>query len=219
MSRHTAPDELLLDYAAGALAHGPGAGGGAACRARSGGPPHGRAAGRRGRRLLEGEAAGGAGRGGAGARAGAAGPASPSSRRRRACRRGPASNGRRRRLRRHLGPGDALAARLRRLRGDPPRPAGRRPSRVAAAARARPRPAGASPRPAPSTRSCCRAATPTRPAATASAISPWGPAAEQHEPIADPGEPCIALIVLEKPIVLTGPWGRWLNPLVRRDLI
>lgn len=42
-----------------------------------------------------------------------------------------------------------------------------------------------------------------------------GPGAEQHEPIADPGEPCIALIVLEKPIVLTGFW-RWLfNPLLR----
>lgn len=46
-----------------------------------------------------------------------------------------------------------------------------------------------------------------------------GPGSEQHEPIADPGDPCIALIVLEKPIVLTGPFGRWLNPLVRRGLI
>jgi putative transcriptional regulator len=46
-----------------------------------------------------------------------------------------------------------------------------------------------------------------------------GPGPEQHEPIADPGGPCIAMIVLERPIVLTGPWGRWLNPLVRRDLI
>jgi putative transcriptional regulator len=46
-----------------------------------------------------------------------------------------------------------------------------------------------------------------------------GPGPEQHEPIADPGPPCIALIVIEKPIVLTGPFGRWLNPLVRRDLI
>ena len=46
-----------------------------------------------------------------------------------------------------------------------------------------------------------------------------GPGPEQHEPIADPGPPCIALIVVEKPIVLTGPLGRWLNPLVRRDLI
>jgi putative transcriptional regulator len=46
-----------------------------------------------------------------------------------------------------------------------------------------------------------------------------GPGPEQHEPIADPGPPCIALIVLEQPIVLTGRWGRWLNPLVRRDLI
>jgi len=42
-----------------------------------------------------------------------------------------------------------------------------------------------------------------------------GPGAQEHEPIADPGEPCIALIVVEKPIVLTGPWGRWLNPLLR----
>lgn len=46
-----------------------------------------------------------------------------------------------------------------------------------------------------------------------------GPGPEQHKPIADPGVPCIALIVLEKPIVLTGPFGRWLNPLVRRGLI
>jgi putative transcriptional regulator len=41
-----------------------------------------------------------------------------------------------------------------------------------------------------------------------------GPGANEHEPIADPGEPCIALIVLEKPIVLTGAWGRWLNPIL-----
>ena len=46
-----------------------------------------------------------------------------------------------------------------------------------------------------------------------------GPGSEQHEPIADPGEPCIALIVVEKPIVLTGPFGRFFNPLVRRGLI
>lgn len=46
-----------------------------------------------------------------------------------------------------------------------------------------------------------------------------GPGSAEHEPIADPGEPCIALIVIEKPIVLTGPFGRWLNPLVKRDLI
>jgi putative transcriptional regulator len=46
-----------------------------------------------------------------------------------------------------------------------------------------------------------------------------GPGPEQHEPIADPGEACIALIVVEKPIVLTGPFGRLLNPLVRRGLI
>jgi putative transcriptional regulator len=43
-----------------------------------------------------------------------------------------------------------------------------------------------------------------------------GPGPQEHEPIADPGEPCIALIVLERPIVLTGPWGRWFNPLLRR---
>lgn len=42
-----------------------------------------------------------------------------------------------------------------------------------------------------------------------------GPGPNDHEPIADPGEPCIALIVVEKPIVLTGVWGRLLNPLVR----
>jgi putative transcriptional regulator len=42
-----------------------------------------------------------------------------------------------------------------------------------------------------------------------------GPGPQEHEPIADPGEPCIALIVVEKPIVLTGPWGRLLNPLLR----
>ena len=46
-----------------------------------------------------------------------------------------------------------------------------------------------------------------------------GPGPSEHEPIADPGEPCIALIVIEKPIVLTGPFGRLLNPLVRRGLI
>ena len=46
-----------------------------------------------------------------------------------------------------------------------------------------------------------------------------GPGPEQHEPIADAGPPCIALIVVEKPIVLTGPFGRWFNPLVRRGWI
>jgi putative transcriptional regulator len=43
-----------------------------------------------------------------------------------------------------------------------------------------------------------------------------GPGPAEHEPIADPGEPCIALIVLEQPIVLTGLWARLLNPLLRR---
>lgn len=42
-----------------------------------------------------------------------------------------------------------------------------------------------------------------------------GPGPHAHEPIADPGEPCIALIVVAKPIVLTGMWGRLLNPLLR----
>ena len=43
-----------------------------------------------------------------------------------------------------------------------------------------------------------------------------GPGPQEHEPIADPGEPCIALIVLEQPIVLTSFWGRLFNPLLRR---
>ena len=45
-----------------------------------------------------------------------------------------------------------------------------------------------------------------------------GPGSHDHEPVADTddGQPCIALIVLEQPIVLTGPWGRWFNPLVKR---
>lgn len=43
-----------------------------------------------------------------------------------------------------------------------------------------------------------------------------GPGGQDHEPIADAGEPCIALIVLERPIVLTGPIGRLFNPLVKR---
>jgi putative transcriptional regulator len=42
-----------------------------------------------------------------------------------------------------------------------------------------------------------------------------GPGAAEHEPIADPGDACIALIVLERPIVLTGRWARFLNPLLR----
>jgi putative transcriptional regulator len=46
-----------------------------------------------------------------------------------------------------------------------------------------------------------------------------GRGTEQHEPIALPGKPCIALTVVESPIVLTGAWGRWLNPLLRRGLI
>ena len=46
-----------------------------------------------------------------------------------------------------------------------------------------------------------------------------GPGVERHEPIADPGDPCIALIVVERPVVLTGPIGRFFNPLVRRGII
>ena len=43
-----------------------------------------------------------------------------------------------------------------------------------------------------------------------------GPGPQAHKPVADPGEPCIALIVLERPIVLTGWWTRLFNPLLRR---
>lgn len=42
-----------------------------------------------------------------------------------------------------------------------------------------------------------------------------GPGPAEHQPVADPGESCIALIVTEKPIVLTSAWGRLLNPLMR----
>jgi putative transcriptional regulator len=42
-----------------------------------------------------------------------------------------------------------------------------------------------------------------------------GPGPEQHEPVADPGPSCIALVVVEKPIVMTGAWARLLNPLLR----
>lgn len=43
-----------------------------------------------------------------------------------------------------------------------------------------------------------------------------GPGPQEHRPVADPGDPCIALIVLEQPIVLTSFWGRLFNPLLRR---
>jgi putative transcriptional regulator len=46
-----------------------------------------------------------------------------------------------------------------------------------------------------------------------------GPGTADHEPIADPGEPCIALIALERPIVLSGSWSWLFNPLVRRGWI
>jgi len=41
-----------------------------------------------------------------------------------------------------------------------------------------------------------------------------GPGPQAHEPIADPGEPCIALIVGEKRVVFTGMMGRLINLLV-----
>lgn len=45
-----------------------------------------------------------------------------------------------------------------------------------------------------------------------------GPGEADHEPIADrdDGVPCIAMIVLENPIVLTNRWAWLLNPLLRR---
>ena len=45
-----------------------------------------------------------------------------------------------------------------------------------------------------------------------------GPGPEAHEPIADADGPCIALIAVDKPIVLTGSLARFLNPLVRHGL-
>jgi putative transcriptional regulator len=36
-----------------------------------------------------------------------------------------------------------------------------------------------------------------------------------HQPIADPGEPCVCLIVAQGPVKLTGTLGRFLNPLIR----
>ncbi|MDA0702270.1 MAG: ChrR family anti-sigma-E factor [Proteobacteria bacterium] len=43
----------------------------------------------------------------------------------------------------------------------------------------------------------------------------YADAGDDHAPQADPGEPCLCLIVLEAPIRLTGPFGRFLNPIVR----
>ncbi len=40
-----------------------------------------------------------------------------------------------------------------------------------------------------------------------------------HQPIADPGGACIALLAIESPIKLTGRWARWLNPLVKHGLL
>jgi putative transcriptional regulator len=36
-----------------------------------------------------------------------------------------------------------------------------------------------------------------------------------HQPIADPGDPCVCLIVAKEPVKLTGAIGRWFNPLIR----
>ena len=38
---------------------------------------------------------------------------------------------------------------------------------------------------------------------------------QQHSPIADEGEDCIALVVIDAPLKLTGPISRFLNPFVR----
>jgi putative transcriptional regulator len=40
-------------------------------------------------------------------------------------------------------------------------------------------------------------------------------ASPEHMPVADAGQDCICLAVLDSPLVLTGPLGRWLNPLLR----
>lgn len=37
----------------------------------------------------------------------------------------------------------------------------------------------------------------------------------RHRPVADPGEDCICLVVLDAPTRLTGPIGRFLNPFIR----
>ncbi len=36
-----------------------------------------------------------------------------------------------------------------------------------------------------------------------------------HQPVADPGEPCLCLAVTDAPLRLTGPLGRLLNPFVK----
>ncbi|WP_299624787.1 ChrR family anti-sigma-E factor [Pelagibius sp.] len=35
-----------------------------------------------------------------------------------------------------------------------------------------------------------------------------------HQPVADPGEPCLCLVISDAPLKLTGPIGRWLNPFI-----
>ena len=36
-----------------------------------------------------------------------------------------------------------------------------------------------------------------------------------HQPIVDDGEDCIALVVLDAPVVLAGPFSRFLNPFIK----
>ena len=38
----------------------------------------------------------------------------------------------------------------------------------------------------------------------------------EHKPVADPDQPCICLVVAEAPVVLTGIFGRLLNPFLKR---
>lgn len=39
--------------------------------------------------------------------------------------------------------------------------------------------------------------------------------ADDHAPVADPGEPCVALVVHDAPVRFTGPLLRFLNPVLR----
>ena len=218
MSRHTAPEELLLDYAAGALAQGPAL---AVALHVALDPVARRAVGHLdalGGALMEGEADAAVGRCGARAHARPAGQ----DRRRTAAgaapRRGPASNGRRRRLRRLIG----AEARWRNVLGGFEEIRLRLPGDSHRVSLLRLRPG----RGLPMHRHVGTEYTVVLQGGYTDSTGNYGvgdfavgPGPEQHEPIADPGPPCIALIVVEKPIVLTGPIGRWLNPLVRRDLI
>ena len=146
MSRHTAPEELLLDYAAGALPQGPAL----AVALHVALDPAARRTVERldavGGALIEGETEAALDDAALRAHAGAAGQ----DRRRAAAGaapagRGPASNGRRRRWPAISAPMRAGGASFGGFEEIRLTPAGRQPSRVAAAARARPRPADASP--------------------------------------------------------------------------